>query len=52
MIAGIGIFSILTGYLATAFQARRREEEESLAALRREVAELRNRLEELTNGRT
>ncbi len=52
MIAGIGIFSILTGYLATSFQMRRREEEESLAALRREVAELRNRVEELINGRT
>ncbi len=50
MIAGIGIFSILTGYLATSFQTRRREEEENLLALRREVAELRERVEGLLRG--
>jgi hypothetical protein len=52
MFVGIGIFSIFTGYLSTAFQARRRREEEyTIAALRREVAEMRTLLEELTRER-
>jgi voltage-gated potassium channel len=53
MFVGIGIFSIFTGYLSTSFQVRRRREEENaLAALRAEVAELRTLLEQLTHERT
>ncbi len=53
MFVGIGIFSVFTGYLSTSFQAgRRREEEHAIAALRREVAELRVLLEQLTHERT
>ena len=53
MFVGIGIFSIFTGFLSTSFQARRRREEENaIAALRREVAELRVLLEKLTHERS
>lgn len=49
MFVGISIFSILTGYLSTTFQARRRRaEEDALSALRQEVAELRTLLEKIS----
>lgn len=52
MFVGIGIFSVFTGFLSTSFQARRRREDEAaIAALRREVAEMRLLLEQLVHER-
>ena len=52
IVVGVSIFSILTGFLSTSFQARRRKaSEDAIAELRSEIAELRTLLEQSIDER-